>query len=540
MISLAQQARAQGKRNAFRWAAALFMAAVALVLGVACSSNSDSDTAAATTLTTTTLTTTTLTAATSTTPTTPDYIPSTQSGTPFLELDLAGKIEAMLSAPNTTFAQNIAAEMGTDGDERWGPWLLDLMRLGGTQGINDSATWAFSQISGIASTGDFSEDFVAYGTWLRAEQIDPGEGYYDWKRRLFSELVQPAYYSLLSEVTDPLTLASIQWGGVVRGGIPELNNPAKLTVAEATFMTDEELVLGVVIDNQPVAYPLRFMARHEFANDIIGNIPVALGYCTLCRTGLMFDARVGGRVLTFQTSGLLLDSNKVMVDNQTDSLWQHLAGEAISGPFKGTVLNTFPLVTTRWADWVAAHPDTLTLDTPESVFFPNQPERPPIIYDYTPGAAYVGYYANENLWFPSLPTPEPFAEKTGVVTLSRPGVDVAFDQVSLEQSAPFVIRLGGADGEQFVVVPNIGGARIYLADQAANSAVLAQAANSAGGELAENTIASVQSDSLTLSDGTQHVRVVSGQSFWFAWAGLHPDALVWLADGSGTVSHTGL
>ncbi len=472
-------------------------------------------------------------------PTEPSFVPETQDGTPFLELDLDGRIEALLSAPNTTFAQNVASEMGLTGEQHWGPWLLDLMRLGGTQGVRDTTTWAFEQISGIRSTGDFNQDFVAYGTWLRAEQIHPGDAYHDWKRRLFSALIQPEYFDLLTEVRDPLTLAALQWGGVRRGGIPELNNPAKLTVAEADFMTDDELILGVVIEGQAVSYPLRFMARHELTNDVISGIPVSLGYCTLCRTGVMFDGRVDDGVLTFQTSGLLLDSNKVMIDNQTESLWNHLAGRSISGLLEGTVLNTFPIVTTRWSDWVEEQPDTLTLAIPEATFFPGQPERPPITYDYTPGAAYANYYANDNLWFPSLPVSGPFDEKTGVVTLSRPGGDVAFDQVGLEQSGPFVISLGGdgadgGDAERLVVVPNIGGARVYLAG---SSGVLDAGTGADGGELVADAVVSAGAEDLVLSDGTSHARVVSGQSFWFAWSGLKQNSLIWLADGSGTVKH---
>ncbi|HCB37766.1 MAG TPA: hypothetical protein DEP66_06120, partial [Acidimicrobiaceae bacterium] len=352
---------------------------------------------------------------------------------PFLELDLLAKIDALLASPNTTFAQHIAGEMGLTGDERWGPWLLDLMRTAGSDGVRLSTARAFETISGIASTGNYGDDFVAYGSWFRGARIDPGDGYHDWKRRIFAT-IEAGYYDLLTGVTDPLTLAAIQWGGVRRGGIPELNDPAKLTPAQADFMTDDELVLGVVIGGQAVSYPLRFMARHELANDTIAGLPVALGYCTLCRTGLMFDSRVGGRVLTFKTSGLLLDSNKVMVDDQTDSLWNHLAGRAISGPLAGTVLETYPMVTTRWADWLAGHPDTLTLDTPPPTYFPELPERPLVAYDYTPGAAYARYYANENLWFPTLPTPGPFAEKEGVVTLSRrAGYHIAFELAGLER-----------------------------------------------------------------------------------------------------------
>ena len=132
------------------------------------------------------------------------------------------------------------------------------------------------------------------------------------------------YEELLADVDDELQLAGIMWGGVRRGGIPELNDPLRLKAAEATFMTDEELVLGAVVDGVAVAYPLRFLARHELANDTIGSVPVSVVFCTLCRSGWVFDRRADGRILDFETSGLLLDSNKLMVDRQTDSLWHHL------------------------------------------------------------------------------------------------------------------------------------------------------------------------------------------------------------------------
>ena len=96
--------------------------------------------------------------------------------------------------------------------------------------------------------------------------------------------------------------------------------------------------LGVVINDFAVAYPLRFLARHELANDHIDGIPVSLVYCTLCRTGLLFDRRVEGQIIDFQTSGLLIDSNKIMIDNQTETLWHHLRGLGISGPLKGVEL----------------------------------------------------------------------------------------------------------------------------------------------------------------------------------------------------------
>ena len=393
-------------------------------------------------------------------PTTQPFFPGTDDGRPFLELTLLEKIEEFLRQPNTTFAGSIAGEMGLTGERRWVPWLLDIMRLGGTGDVNAAAMGALQTLTGVESSGDFSTDYVGYGSWHRTHGIDPGEGYERWKQQLYGH-VDAQYENLLAQVTDRVTLGAIQWGGVRRGGIPELNEPERLTPADADFMTDDELVLGVVIGGEAVAYPVRFLARHELANDLAGGVPVALGYCTLCRTALMFDRRLpNGEVLTFQTSGLLMDSNKIMIDNETESLWNHLSGTAFAGPLAGTRLEQYPVATVRWRDWLDDHPDTYTLDTPPPTFFPGLPERPPISYDYTPGAAYSVYYDSEDLWFPTHQTPDVFELKAEVVTVERSGVALALELAALEQTEPFVYVLGT---EPLVIVPHPGGARVYSA-----------------------------------------------------------------------------
>ncbi len=306
-----------------------------------------------------------------------DFVPETPSGVPFLQLSLEGKIDEFLAAPNSVFGENIAGDMGLSGDRRWAPWLLDLMRLGGSTGTQRSTARALQTLSGLEAKNHPIDDLVMYGTWARSEEINPGAGYRRWKETLFAT-VDDVYEELLADVDDELQLAGIMWGGVRRGGIPELNDPLRLEAGQATFMTDEELVLGAVVDGIAVAYPLRFLARHELANDTIGSVPVSVVFCTLCRTGWVFDRRVDGRVLDFETSGLLLDSNKLMVDRQTDSLWHHLTGQAISGPLKGTTLEVMPMTTIRWSDWVAEHPDSDVLDTPTPIYFADNPERPPI------------------------------------------------------------------------------------------------------------------------------------------------------------------
>ncbi len=468
---------------------------------------------------------------TSTPPTTETFFPGTADGRPFLELALLEKIDEFLERPNTVFAGNISAEMGLSGDQRWVAWLLDTLRLGGASDVHAASMRALQTLTGIESSGDFSTDYVRYGSWYRTAGMDPGDGYETWKQKLYGE-VDAQYEKLLSQVSDRITLGAIQWGGVRRGGIPELNDPDRLIVAEADFMTAEELVLGFVIGGEAGAYPVRFLARHELANDVVGDIPVALGYCTLCLTALMFDRRLpNGDVLTFQTSGLLMDSNKIMIDNETESLWNHLSGTAFAGPLAGTKLEQFPVATVRWSDWLADHPNTFTLATPKPTFFPETPERPPISYDYTPGAAYRSYYSSEDLWFPTFDTPDVFKLKDQVVTVARGGRSLALELAALEGSEPFVYVLGS---EPLVVVPNPGGARIY---SAADVEGLATDLWSHGARV-EVAPQGVRHDELRVVglDGRSGInaslpRIVSSQSFWFAWYGLHPDTEIWPPDG---------
>ena len=459
--------------------------------------------------------------------TTEPFFPGTEDGRPFLELTLLEKIGAFLEMQNTAFAANIAGEMGLSGDQRWVPWVLDAMRFGGTQDVTLTSMRALETLTGIESSGDFSTDYVRYGSWYRSHGTDPGEGYLVWKSSLYAR-VDFQYEDLLAQVTDRAKLGAIQWGGVRRGGIPELNNPDRLTPEQVDFMTPDELVLGVVIGGKAGAYPVRFLARHELLNDVVGGVPVALGYCTLCLTALMFGRRLpNGDELTFQTSGLLMDSNKIMIDNETESLWTHLSGTAFAGPLAGTKLAQYPVATVRWEDWLADHPGTFTLDTPPTTYFLEQPERPPITYDYTPGAAYSSYYSGEDLWFPTFETADVFALKDEVVTIERAGNSLALGLTALEAEDPFVYVLGT---EPLVIVPNQGGARVYSAADVEGVPAAAWR-HRAPVEVAPE---GVLHDQLLVNglDGRNRVdirlpRIVSSQSFWFAWYGLHPDTEIW-------------
>lgn len=148
-----------------------------------------------------------------------------------------------------------------------------------------------------------------------------------------------------------------------KDGIRSIDDPQLVSAAEAARdMADAEFVIGLSIDGDTRAYPINVLSRHEIVNDVVGGQPVAVTYCPLCFTGIVYDRNVDGRTLEFGVSGKLVMNDLVMYDRQTDSLWQQILGEGIDGHYKGTLLTAVPATQTTWAQWRDAHPDTLVLD----------------------------------------------------------------------------------------------------------------------------------------------------------------------------------
>ncbi len=384
-------------------------------------------------------------------------------------------VDSSTGATATSLVETIAGNR----NERWVPWLIDLLRINVSSRVSALIAATLESITGVKSQAHVA-DMNSYGSWSQTRRLDGGPGYVDFKATLY-ERIDPQFGPLLRSIADPVEVAGIQWGGVPLGGIPELNEPARVPAAQADWMVDDEIVLGVVANGEAVAYPLRILARHELANDTIGGDDLALVYCTLCRSALVFERNVAGERLDFLTSGFLLNSNKIMYDVQTGSLWSHLRGVGIGGPLLGTELTLRSVNHMRWSDWLAENPNTEVLELPRPIFF-DDPERPPISYDYTPGEAYRSYYDNPNVWFPILDVPDTFAIKTEVVGIERNGDSVAFDVAAFNALAQITeVEVGG---DLLTVEPTGAGVRVF---------------DAAGG------------------------RIITEQSFWFAWHANHPD-----------------
>jgi hypothetical protein len=145
-------------------------------------------------------------------------------------------------------------------------------------------------------------------------------------------------------------------GGPPPDGIPAIDRPRFLRASDVDFLNPVEPVLALALGGEERAYPVQVLIWHEIVNDTVGGIPVAVTYCPLCNSALAFDRRAAGRVLDFGTSGMLYNSDLVMYDRQTRSLWPQLEGRAVAGVLTGTTLTPYVVSTLSWGEWRAAHP----------------------------------------------------------------------------------------------------------------------------------------------------------------------------------------
>jgi hypothetical protein len=160
-------------------------------------------------------------------------------------------------------------------------------------------------------------------------------------------------------------LGEIRSGGPGKDGIPAVHDPRFVRVASETRLANREPVITVELEGQtPRAYPVRYFMVHEIVNDVIGRKPVAVTFCPLCNSGIVFDRRVNTRVLSFGVSGNLRHSDMVMYDLQTESWWQQAVGQSIVGQMAGTKLRQIPSWMEAWSDFKTRNPDGLVLDAP--------------------------------------------------------------------------------------------------------------------------------------------------------------------------------
>lgn len=154
-----------------------------------------------------------------------------------------------------------------------------------------------------------------------------------------------------------INLAEIQHGGPPKDGIPAIDRPRFDTASQARdWLAPQEPVIVLRLSGQARAYPLQILMYHEIVNDVVAGIPVAVTFCPLCNASLVFDRRVGSRILDFGTTGRLRKSDLVMYDRQTETWWQQFTGQAIVGALAGTQLKMLTAEVVAFEAFRAAYP----------------------------------------------------------------------------------------------------------------------------------------------------------------------------------------
>jgi len=130
--------------------------------------------------------------------------------------------------------------------------------------------------------------------------------------------------------------------------------------ADQNKVDSNRLVLGVFINGEAKAYPVQFMGYHHYIQDTVGGTPVMVTYCTVCRTGRVFEPTVNGKKEKFRLVGMD-HFNAMLEDATTKSWWRQVTGEAIAGKLKGQHLPEVFSTQTSLAEWLQLHPNSLVM-----------------------------------------------------------------------------------------------------------------------------------------------------------------------------------
>jgi hypothetical protein len=267
-------------------------------------------------------------------------------------------------------------------------------------------------------------------------------------------------------------------GGPPRDGIPAIEEPVFTPLAGAGWLTDDDRILGIYRNGVAKAYPISIMNWHEIVNDRVAGEPLAITFCPLCGTGMAFNATLDGKASLFGVSGLLYNSDVLLYDRDTESLWSQIARKAISGPRKGARLEMVPLAHTRWKDWKTTYPDTLVLsrDTGHGRDYSRNP--------------YAGYETSQTVLFPLANVDRRYHPKEQVIGLELDGRFKAY---------PF-LELSKTPGP---IQDRVGNRRVEIRYDA---------------EHRTGKVLDINGD-----------EIPTVIAFWFAWSAFHPDTQVYTA-----------
>ncbi len=325
-------------------------------------------------------------------------------------------------------------------------------------------------------------------------------------------------------------------GGPPRDGIPSIDAPNFVEqTAAAVWLADNEPVIALEIDGDARAYPLQVITWHEIVNDTVGDVPVVVTFCPLCNSALVFDRRFDDQVFEFGVSGLLRNSDLIMYDRTTESLWQQFTGEGIVGELSGEQLTFLPSSLISYADFQAAYPEGVVLSRDTGF---NRD------YGRNPYAGYDSIGSNPFLFQGPTDGRLEAVERVVTVSLADAGVDVAYPLTLLSEESVINDTQGGQDlvvfhtdgtssalgagviaegedvGATGVFDPNLNGQKLTFRFD--GEQIVDEETGSTWNIVGQAVAGSLAGESLE--------PIVHGDHFWFSWAAFKPDTIIYSND----------
>lgn len=127
------------------------------------------------------------------------------------------------------------------------------------------------------------------------------------------------------------------------------------------YLLPDEMWLSIDIDGEQRFYPYAILVWHEIANDSIGDNHFSVTFCPLCGSWIVFNRELETGIVNFWVSGKLYQSNLLMYDSDTESLWSQSLGEAVVWEKTGAKLEVIKTNLMSFEQFEKLYPDGTVL-----------------------------------------------------------------------------------------------------------------------------------------------------------------------------------
>ena len=352
-------------------------------------------------------------------------------------------------------------------------------------------------------------------------------GFWYWQYKFFrtpvsestNQELQVLFESGSREVTETddvmhsIPLDEVMIGNPTENSTPAIVEPEFESVLAADqYLDDNGFGLAVEVKGQYRFYPYQILVWHEIVNDTFNNQDLLVTFSPLTFSGLVFKREVNLERVEFGTSGKLWNSNLLMQDNMTSSLWSQVLKEAVVGELTGTKLALYPSLTISWMDFKTSFPygEVLSSDTGFNRDYTQDP------YELE------NYYESSSIWFPLSNDDDRLHAKTIVFGLEAYASFKAYPKDEIESTG----IVNGQVGDQSVLItwdPEFNTVRGFSRQLGQEVLTFTQG---------EDFLIDDQTSSLWNYDGEavggdywseQLDVLILENSFWFSWAASHPE-----------------